>query len=223
MGPVIRRLALCLAAAVAAVPLAAAGDFGAFRVISATGPVRVVDGDTLVMRVARLELDGMTIEGLIRQAAAAEKWEAVDRLQSLRDSLGGSERIRLHGIDAPERAQDCERRGGDRYRCGERSTERLQSLLGINPLVGVPGPNAPAVVCEGTETDRHGRLIAKCWAGETGINRYMVVEGWAVADRRKSMDYAADEDAAKAAKRGIWASRFVIPWDWRKGERLPAE
>lgn len=31
------------------------------------------------------------------------------------------------------------------------------------------------------------------------------------------------EDAARTAKRGLWAGSFTPPWDWRKGERTGPE
>jgi len=40
----------------------------------------------------------------------------------------------------------------------------------------------------------------------------MVASGWAVAYRRYSLDYVADEDAAQ---RNIWSGNFDMPWDWR--------
>ncbi len=48
----------------------------------------------------------------------------------------------------------------------------------------------------------------------------MVVNGWAVAYRRFSLDYVDEEADAQAARRGIWASEFVTPWEWRRGKRL---
>jgi endonuclease YncB( thermonuclease family) len=44
----------------------------------------------------------------------------------------------------------------------------------------------------------------------------MVREGWAMAYRHYSLDYAAAEDTAREAKRGIWVSEFSPPWEWRK-------
>ncbi|MGF1612008.1 MAG: hypothetical protein ACFCUQ_21620 [Kiloniellales bacterium] len=38
--------------------------------------------------------------------------------------------------------------------------------------------------------------------------------------RRYARDYVALEDEARAAAKGIWASRFVMPWDWRRGARV---
>ncbi len=38
--------------------------------------------------------------------------------------------------------------------------------------------------------------------------------------RRYSLDYVDEEVGAQAARRGIWASEFVKPWEWRRGKRL---
>ena len=48
----------------------------------------------------------------------------------------------------------------------------------------------------------------------------MVANGWTLAYRRYSLDYVDDEAEARAARRGIWASEFVKPWEWRRGKRL---
>ena len=39
----------------------------------------------------------------------------------------------------------------------------------------------------------------------------MVASGWTVAYRRYSLDYVADEDAAR---RNIWSGDLDMPWDW---------
>ncbi len=48
----------------------------------------------------------------------------------------------------------------------------------------------------------------------------MVVNGWALAYRRYSLDYVDEEADAQTVRRGIWASEFVKPWEWRRGKRL---
>ena len=48
----------------------------------------------------------------------------------------------------------------------------------------------------------------------------MVSQGWALAYRRFSLDYVGKEAEAQAARRGLWASEFVKPWEWRRGKRL---
>ncbi len=47
----------------------------------------------------------------------------------------------------------------------------------------------------------------------------MVVNGWALACRRYSLDYVHEEADARTARRGIWASEFVKPWEWRRTQR----
>jgi hypothetical protein len=47
-----------------------------------------------------------------------------------------------------------------------------------------------------------------------------VRNGWALAYRRYSRAYVAEERAAENAGRGIWRGDFVEPWDWRDGKRL---
>jgi len=44
-----------------------------------------------------------------------------------------------------------------------------------------------------------------------------------LAYRRYSLDYVDEEAGAQAARRGIWASEFVKPWEWRRGKRLDTE
>ncbi len=60
------------------------------------------------------------------------------------------QRIRLHGIDAPESRQLC-RRDGERWRCGKDATSALKAFLGSRP-----------VSCEELDRDRYRRIVAKC-------------------------------------------------------------
>ncbi len=48
----------------------------------------------------------------------------------------------------------------------------------------------------------------------------MVSQGWAVDYYQYSYEYSRAEQRAKSARRGIWAGRFVLPWEWRRGKRL---
>lgn len=75
------------------------------------------------------------------------------------------------------------------------------------------------VRCENLGRDRYKRVLGRCWLGETDLNAWMVSEGWAVAYRKYIKQYVPQEDQAKAAKRGIWNSRFEMPWDWRRAQR----
>jgi hypothetical protein len=53
-------------------------------------------------------------------------------------------------------------------------------------------------------------MVGLCTVNGTDISRWMVQQGEAIAFRRHSLDYVVDEDAARAAKVGIWAGSFKI-------------
>ena len=114
------------------------------------------------------------------------------------------ERVRLHGIDAPERRQLCSVGGSD-WRCGESATLALAHEARDH-----------TVVCKGNERDRYGRIIAVCFAGATDLNAMMVREGFALAYRRYSQDYVGEEESARIASKGVWRSSFIEPWKWRR-------
>lgn len=119
-------------------------------------------------------------------------------------------RIRLHGIDAPESRQLCRRSSGDEWRCGQQAALALSDRIGRR-----------TVNCSVRDVDRYGRAIAVCRQSNQDLNRWLVSEGWAVAYRRYSRDYIEAETAARSAGRNIWSGQFVMPWDWRRGQRLP--
>ena len=117
-------------------------------------------------------------------------------------------RIRLHGIDAPESKQICYL-DGRRWQCGKDAGLILSDLISRQP-----------VTCQERDQDRYGRIVAVCRAGGEDLNSWMVLQGLALAYRRYSKDYVDQEADAQLARRGIWATRFVLPWEWRRGKRL---
>jgi endonuclease YncB( thermonuclease family) len=122
-----------------------------------------------------------------------------------------SVKIRLHGIDAPERAQVC-KANGKHYRCGASATLALAKRIGGQP-----------VSCEKRDQDQYGRIVAVCRTGGTDLNGWLVSEGLALAYRRYSTDYIGQEQTAREARRGLWQGDFVKPWHWRKGKRMSGE
>lgn len=46
----------------------------------------------------------------------------------------GKDKIRLYGIDAPEKTQSCTDAKGQTYSCGQASTQALQQKVGSKPL-----------------------------------------------------------------------------------------
>lgn len=122
------------------------------------------------------------------------------------------QRIRLHGIDAPESAQVCLRLDGTQWRCGQQAALALADRIG-----------QATVSCRSVDIDRYGRMVGACVTGSENLNAWMVAEGWAVAYRQYSIEYVSAEDMARTASRNIWSGRFVMPWDWRRGERIAAQ
>ena len=116
-------------------------------------------------------------------------------------------RIRLHGIDAPEASQQCQK-GGQSYQCGQQATLALDGII-----------NQSNVTCNINDIDHYGRFVAVCFLGKTDLNGWLVSQGYAVAYLKYSPDYADAEASAKTAKRGVWASEFLMPWEWRKKNR----
>ena len=118
------------------------------------------------------------------------------------------QRVRLHGIDAPESKQTCRDRAGRTYLCGRVAGNALSGRIRRAP-----------VSCRIRDTDRYGRLIAVCRQKGVDINGWMVSSGHALAYRRYARDYIAHEDAARARRIGVWQGRFDAPWDWRRLRR----
>ena len=117
------------------------------------------------------------------------------------------QRIRLFGIDAPEAPQTCTV-SGKAYLCGQ------QAALALSDQI-----DRSVVTCEQRDIDRYGRIVAICFAGGADLGSWLVEQGWALAFRRYSTAYVAQEHAAESARRGMWRGEFVPPWDWRKGVR----
>lgn len=120
----------------------------------------------------------------------------------------GGEKIRLHGIDAPEKDQTCRRGNGAEYHCGARSLVALEDFISGRP-----------VRCEAGERDRYQRLIARCYLGTVDLGAWMVAQGHAVAFTRYSAEYVPQEKQARARRLGIWAGTFAPPAEYRKGVR----
>ena len=117
------------------------------------------------------------------------------------------QRVRLHGIDAPESAQTCTDGAGRSYRCGRAAMNALASLIG-----------GGSVACRILDRDRYGRLIAVCYRNRVDLNGSMVAAGHALAYRQYGTAYAGHEKAARARRLGLWQGRFEAPWEWRRSK-----
>lgn len=108
------------------------------------------------------------------------------------------ERIRLSGIDAPERGQRC---------AGGVNVYQSASLALSNAIEG------HTVRCEVSEEDRYGRHVAQCSVAGSDLALHMVEAGWARDWRRYSHGrYAAAERQARSASRGVWGMSCPGLW-----------
>ena len=113
-------------------------------------------------------------------------------------------KIRLHGIDAPERKQTCLDEDKN-WECGKQSTFELKKII-----------NEKNVKCQTTDIDKYKRYVAICYINNLNINQTMVRKGWAIAYRHYSDAFIKDEDYARKNKVGIWKSIFEEPYKFRK-------
>ena len=122
-------------------------------------------------------------------------------------------RIRISGIDAPEKAQPF----------GTRSKQNMERMTkGKEALADCP------------KTDRYGRKVCKVWVqpedcptcGKTldvGLAQISAGLAWwyrAYAKEQSEEDqgrYESEENEARLRKRGLWAHpEPVPPWEWRR-------
>ena len=121
------------------------------------------------------------------------------------DASKTTHRIRLEGIDAPEKAQPF----------GARSKQHLSDQV-----------FGKQVEVQFKKTDKYGRTVGKVMVAGNDANLEQVRSGFAwhykeyqkeqsVADR---IAYADAETSAQAKKAGLWVdSKPMPPWEWRHG------
>lgn len=114
------------------------------------------------------------------------------------------ERIRLHGIDAPELRQVCK----DSWRAGEASKAALQRLVSVGGLE-----------CQPVTKDRYGRTVATCSVRGEDVGAAMVRQGMAWAYTRYSWRYLLDDWLAWFEGLGIHAHDCIVPSEYRAQQR----
>ena len=110
-------------------------------------------------------------------------------------------RIRLYGIDAPEKRQ----------RFGTEARDHLSGLVLKKP-----------VIIRYKEVDRYGRIVGTIRIDGEDINRRMLRDGmaWHYSRFDKTPEYAESERLARNEKRGLWIERNPVdPHDFRKRNR----
>ena len=118
-------------------------------------------------------------------------------------AFGEQIKVRLAGIDCPERKQPW----------GRKATEAVKSMV-----------SGQSVVIEKLTVDRYGRTIARVFVDGVNVNRALVEGGhcWVYPRYATDSELFRLHDEAKAAHRGLWGlpeSERVAPWEWRKRKR----
>lgn len=116
-------------------------------------------------------------------------------------------KIRMYGIDAPEKRQNCQDKKGNEYACGLDATKKLSKLIGKK-----------RINCIHHTSDKYGRFVFQCKNAQgVDVNQAMIQSGWAVSEY--GSDYKEDEEVAKENKLGIWSGNFIRPNEWRKSRK----
>src|SRR5471030_1962398 len=105
----------------------------------------------------------------------------------------GTSKIRLGGVDAPSVDQLCLNNSGERWTCGVAARDEL-----------IKHADNKTWTCHVRQTDRRGRQVARCEVDGEDIQKWLVVNGWALSYVRFSHDYDDDEKAAREATAGMW-------------------
>jgi endonuclease YncB( thermonuclease family) len=119
---------------------------------------------------------------------------------------GRSEKIRLWGIDCPEKNQDF----------GSKA-KHITSILVFAKLVEV----------EPVTVDRYGRTVAFVRVGDTVVNEELIRQGLArvftrYCDRPVCERWEHLETEAREARRGLWSMPDPVPpWELRRRMRSP--
>ncbi|MBW8469725.1 MAG: thermonuclease family protein [Thiobacillus sp.] len=116
-------------------------------------------------------------------------------------------KIRLAGIDAPEKKQAF----------GQRAKEHISALV-----------FSRSVDVDAEKKDRYGRAVGKVMVDGQDVNLAMVVAGFAWHYKRYEREqsasdrqiYSRAEEDSRQARRGLWQDTDpMAPWDWRKASR----
>lgn len=154
----------------------------------------------LLMLVATLWAHADVVSGKVVRVADGDTITVLDaQLQQ--------HKIRLAGIDAPERRQAF----------GQRSREFLATLVA-----------SQQVDVETDKTDKYGRAVGKVLLQGRDVNLAVVAAGlaWHYKEYESEqspsdrMLYAAAEQEARDLRKGLWLDPAPdAPWDWRKKTR----
>ena len=126
---------------------------------------------------------------------------------TLLDTHNTQHRIRLDGIDAPERTQAY----------GQRSRQSLAAMA-----------HGRAARADCPKVDRYGRAVCRVVVDGVDVGLEQIRRGYAwhyvkYAHEQRAVDrerYARAENEARSAQLGLWSfSDPTPPWNYRRGDR----
>ena len=123
----------------------------------------------------------------------------------------GGQRVRIHGIDAPEADQTCDYARGGSWACGAFVTAQIRNRY-----------QGQTARCEQMDVDRYGRIVGKCFVNGVDVAEDIVLDGFALAYRRYSMDYDLAEKSAQVTGAGLWSGGVQAPAAYRAEQRAAA-
>lgn len=124
----------------------------------------------------------------------------------------GDTTVRLHAIDAPEVDQMCGDAQSPAWPCGAWVRDKTREMF-----------EGRTARCTATDTDRYGRVVAKCSANGRDIGETLVSEGLAFAYRDYGMDYDLTEKGAAVTARGLHGTGVMSPAAFRSAQRDAAQ
>lgn len=113
----------------------------------------------------------------------------------------GNKKIRLYGIDAPEKNQTC-----SKMKVGQGSKQYLMNVTEDQFLS-----------CTVENKDRYGRHVAICFIDGRDIGAELVQQGYAFSYDYFSIRYKNLEAEAKSYNRGIHKFNCQAPYKYRSG------
>jgi endonuclease YncB( thermonuclease family) len=160
-----------------------------------------MDGKILIEAVASVLALLMVVAPAMANDFKAEVIRVLDgdTIEVLHDKK--PERIRLYGIDCPEKGQAF----------GQKAKQATSSLL-----------FGKEVRIESHGRDKHRRTLGTVFDGDLNVNQELVKEGWCWWFRKfvpKDQTLKQFEQEAKEARKGLWADpNPVPPWLYRRLE-----
>lgn len=120
----------------------------------------------------------------------------------------GKQRVILWAVDAPERTQKCYV-GELLWDCYEASRVTLGEIIASG--------EASCTLVEG-KPDQFNRRYGVCVSAGKDVGAELVRSGMARAYVEQGDDYLAEEEAARAARIGVFqpGAKVDDPWAWRK-------